>query len=250
MGDSKNKSPAFQFYPKDWLSDVRVRSMTPAQRGYYIDLLAYMWLEPEAQLPNDDELLAGLLHCSADDLRVVKGCLAIGSKVVTQKRLQAERDKQREWREKSKLGGLKSAAKRRKASAGNDKEQPNGGATTLGTTLATKGQPKGNIASSFSFSKKANRGVDNVDNFASGKAAFKKLPDWPQPDQKVLSQLAKYCMEQDPTYYEGQTGAMRQVLKWANQYGMPKINAAIQANNIHGSPGLFTFKQLLEDGNV
>jgi hypothetical protein len=38
-----NKPPAFQFYVKDWLSSPNVRAMTLAQRGLYIDLLAYSW---------------------------------------------------------------------------------------------------------------------------------------------------------------------------------------------------------------
>ena len=32
----KNKSPAFQFYPKDWLADPDVACMTMAERGIYI----------------------------------------------------------------------------------------------------------------------------------------------------------------------------------------------------------------------
>lgn len=38
------KSPAFQFYPKDWLTDDKVMGMTYAERGIYIDLLCYQWL--------------------------------------------------------------------------------------------------------------------------------------------------------------------------------------------------------------
>jgi uncharacterized protein YdaU (DUF1376 family) len=38
-----NKPPAFQFYVNDWLSSPHTRSMTLAQRGAYIDLLALSW---------------------------------------------------------------------------------------------------------------------------------------------------------------------------------------------------------------
>jgi uncharacterized protein YdaU (DUF1376 family) len=38
-----SKPPAFQFYVKDWLSSPNVRAMTYAQRGLYIELLAYTW---------------------------------------------------------------------------------------------------------------------------------------------------------------------------------------------------------------
>lgn len=37
------RSPAFQFYVKDWLADPKVRCLTFAQKGAYIDLLASMW---------------------------------------------------------------------------------------------------------------------------------------------------------------------------------------------------------------
>lgn len=40
-----NKPPAFQFYASDWLSSLTVRTMTPEQRGCYIQLLATSWPE-------------------------------------------------------------------------------------------------------------------------------------------------------------------------------------------------------------
>lgn len=40
---SQDRAPAFPFYAKDWLADAKVRSLTYAERGRYIDLLATMW---------------------------------------------------------------------------------------------------------------------------------------------------------------------------------------------------------------
>ena len=37
------KSPAFQFYPNDWLSSPRITMMSPAEEGAYIRLLCYDW---------------------------------------------------------------------------------------------------------------------------------------------------------------------------------------------------------------
>lgn len=45
------KSPAFQFYVKDWLGSQRVRLLTPEQRGCYMDLMAHCWDGPG--LPDD-----------------------------------------------------------------------------------------------------------------------------------------------------------------------------------------------------
>lgn len=41
----ENKSPAFQFYPKDFLTDAKVIIMPPEIRGLYITLLCIDWLE-------------------------------------------------------------------------------------------------------------------------------------------------------------------------------------------------------------
>lgn len=41
----KEKTPAFQFYPKDFLTDERVRLMCHTERGVYITLLCFCWLE-------------------------------------------------------------------------------------------------------------------------------------------------------------------------------------------------------------
>ena len=53
-----SKAPAFQFYAGDFLSDLKVASMNMEERGIYITLLAYSWLENG--LPADPEKLARL----------------------------------------------------------------------------------------------------------------------------------------------------------------------------------------------
>ena len=42
---SKELSPAFQFYPRDWLSDPNIASMSYEQEGWYIHLVCYCWME-------------------------------------------------------------------------------------------------------------------------------------------------------------------------------------------------------------
>ena len=41
---SKEKSPAFQFYPKDFMTDDKVLAMSAEVKGYYITLLCIDWL--------------------------------------------------------------------------------------------------------------------------------------------------------------------------------------------------------------
>jgi uncharacterized protein YdaU (DUF1376 family) len=52
------RSPAFQFYPKDFLSDENVRMMSLQERGAYITLLSLCWIE--GSLPADPSMLARL----------------------------------------------------------------------------------------------------------------------------------------------------------------------------------------------
>ena len=53
------KSPAFQFYPGDWLSSLRVSLMTLEEEGAYIRLLCYCW--KHGDLPASPEELARLI---------------------------------------------------------------------------------------------------------------------------------------------------------------------------------------------
>ena len=53
LADSVNKPPAFQFYVQDWLGSSTILSMTPAQEGAYIRLLACCWDNPKLSIPND-----------------------------------------------------------------------------------------------------------------------------------------------------------------------------------------------------
>lgn len=52
------KSPAFQWYPRDYLVDERVVPMSLEEEGAYRRLMDYCWLE--GSLPNDMEALASM----------------------------------------------------------------------------------------------------------------------------------------------------------------------------------------------
>lgn len=90
------KSPAFQFYPADYLSDMKVRMLSWASRGLYMDLLCYCWRE--GWIPSDSSAIAQLCHCH--DLAIVEPCLSLfdshpdDPKKLIHKRLDFERNKQ------------------------------------------------------------------------------------------------------------------------------------------------------------
>lgn len=97
-----DKAPAFQFYPKDWQSDERVKLMTYEQRGLYIDLLCHCWLE--GSLPADVSAIGRIVHQSpARFTRMWNGplgqCFYLRDDGRwSQKRLDAEREKQERFR--------------------------------------------------------------------------------------------------------------------------------------------------------
>lgn len=54
-----NKSPAFQWYPKDILSSVRVQMMSLAEEGAYRRLLDFCWIN--GWIPNDAKKIANII---------------------------------------------------------------------------------------------------------------------------------------------------------------------------------------------
>ena len=108
----KNKSPAFQFYPKDWLADPDVMCMTMAERGVYITLLCYLWeSEGKMELDQIKKLLKGHKRALLS-LENVLVKFQIRSNMVTHKRLTKERKKQQEYSDNRREAGKKGAKKR------------------------------------------------------------------------------------------------------------------------------------------
>jgi uncharacterized protein YdaU (DUF1376 family) len=62
------KSPAFQFYPKDFLSDEKQIRMSLAAVGIYVRLLSHCWIE--SSLPSDERALARLAGATLRELRL------------------------------------------------------------------------------------------------------------------------------------------------------------------------------------
>lgn len=108
------KAPAFQFYPKDWLSDARVRAMGREARGVYIDLLAIYW--NEGGLPSDPKALARIAvvpERTFDRLwPLIAPCFGMVGTSLTSKRLDKEKVKQAEYKASQALKGQKSAKSR------------------------------------------------------------------------------------------------------------------------------------------
>jgi uncharacterized protein YdaU (DUF1376 family) len=106
-----DKRPSFQFYPKDWLTDEKVKLMSLSQRGLYITLLCHAWLH--GSLPGTETELSRIVSVRKDAFRRLwKGTLQscfISSAVgrLQNPRLDREREKQ------ALFSGLRAEAGRR-----------------------------------------------------------------------------------------------------------------------------------------
>jgi len=109
-----NTSPAFQFYPDDFIADKNVQAMTTLETGAYIRLMCFAWKEDQVgTLPEDDRLLAGLAKLSFASWIRVKDNVMRGfymsktDKRWHQKREEQEYEKQKRLREERKKAGHK-----------------------------------------------------------------------------------------------------------------------------------------------
>jgi hypothetical protein len=63
------KAPAFQFYVKDWLTDVELQSASAASRGVWINALCLMWeSRTRGVIRGTPATLARMLNCTPEEL--------------------------------------------------------------------------------------------------------------------------------------------------------------------------------------
>lgn len=140
-------SPAFQFYPNDWLSSPAIMLMTPAEEGAYIRLLSICWMNNG--LPDDDKELEELSRLGKEwekSAKKIRSCFVKRRGKLINKRQEKERKKQRIWSQKSRQGGI-SSAKSRKDKALEQKGDSKGGCQMVDVWL----QPKGNTSTTTSI---------------------------------------------------------------------------------------------------
>jgi|ETNmetMinimDraft_35_1059890.scaffolds.fasta_scaffold07346_4 uncharacterized protein YdaU (DUF1376 family) len=109
----KHDAPSFQWYPKDFLADPDVMQMNFAQKGAYIVLISYQWLNDG--LPKNTSYIRNLLGGTPKWKQLWDGVkhkfVEIDGKLYN-KRLYKERQKQIEHRETASKAGKKGAEKR------------------------------------------------------------------------------------------------------------------------------------------
>ncbi len=103
------KSPAFQFYPRDWISSLNVKLMTNSERGAYMNLLSHCWLNNG--LPQDLDSLAKLADEPLDSFKTiwkrVEKCFYLHHEKFWNKRLVDEAKKQRDFSKRQRTNSEK-----------------------------------------------------------------------------------------------------------------------------------------------
>lgn len=184
-----DKSPAFQFYPADYLADAKVQFLTSAQEGVYIRLLCYCWREGTIPADVDQALMSCKRDAKKKDVEYVLENLFLPStdaKRLIHPRLEKERAKQAEFSKKASEAGRKSAAKRQRAFNGRSTGVENGLPKT-----PTESQPKSNSSSSSSDIPPNPRsgGMEPIDEFNEGRRSrdrYKKIGAGERKDLKSI----------------------------------------------------------------
>ena len=139
------KAPAFQFYPKDWLTDPDVVCMSMAQKGAYITLICYCWKEDK--LPNNPDYIRKLLGNIPKWKTLwngIKHKFEIRGNYLVHPRLEKERIKQEEHRRKKSIAGKIGMEKRWGKSDNNH--------NTVTDVLITKNNSSSSTSSSIAHS--------------------------------------------------------------------------------------------------
>lgn len=101
-----SKSPAFQFYPLDFMGDINVKLMPLHVRGAYMMLLCHEWIE--GGLPDDDNALSILSELGVqweEHKEKILKCFQKKRGFFVHPRLEFERKKQKENRDRKKEAG-------------------------------------------------------------------------------------------------------------------------------------------------
>lgn len=123
----KKPSPAFQWYPADFLRDTAL--MSPAESGMYAKALCHLW--SHENLPVSPERLCRVLGTSPDEVRqcwsAIEKLMVINGEVFTSESIDTARQRQDDFREIQSRKGLASAEARRNrgSTAVQPEHQPN-----------------------------------------------------------------------------------------------------------------------------
>jgi uncharacterized protein YdaU (DUF1376 family) len=105
------KTPSFPFYPKDWLSDINVQSLSHEEKGIYLDMLCYSWLD---DLPDDAKVIAKILRCDSSAIiqSIIDRFFTVKKGKIFNKKIEKIKQELIEFRKKKSEAGKLGNAKR------------------------------------------------------------------------------------------------------------------------------------------
>jgi uncharacterized protein YdaU (DUF1376 family) len=111
---AKEEAPAFQYYPRDYLSDSKVRAMSYKERGIYWELVSMLWCE--RVLPAKTDQLARILGLPHREFQrhwpAISACFRVVGENIEHGRLELERRKQQRFKDCQIEAGKRGAEKR------------------------------------------------------------------------------------------------------------------------------------------
>lgn len=188
------RAPAFQWYPADYLADAKVQFLTSAQEGIYIRLLCYAWREFTIPAEPSQAIMICKRDAKLKDVTHVLDTMFVASPVqgrLRHDRLEEERKKQENHRQKCSEAGTKSARNRQRSF--NDRS------TTVEIGLnetSTNWQPKFSSSSSTSvFTPISPKGDSSIDDFNKHRRKAKKFHPLSVESRKQDQLLRKWIGE-------------------------------------------------------
>jgi uncharacterized protein YdaU (DUF1376 family) len=185
-------SPAFQFYPSDFLSDAKFMQMSLAAKGAYFVLMNHCWITGALPAGTKNKKISALLGCSPKTFSKLWGELAWCFEArpdgtLVDPRMEDIREKQAQFRESQRTKGLASAEARSRAGSVPVESRLGAGSIPVAIGLQPDSQPEGNSSSSSSSSDKnknrvAGSSVQSVQRTATEQtrkepAAARQIPD-------------------------------------------------------------------------
>ncbi len=201
------KAPAFQFYPKDFLTDERQLALSTAGAGIYIRLMCHCWLGDS--LPNDPVILAKMAASDLDPFMTewghIAACFTQGKNGrLVHRRLLHEKSKQDHYRKLQRDKGVRSGAARARS------VQPNVNHGSTGVEPSAV-EPKGNSSISYLLSSTPVKREENV------RVSLSSASRDPFTDSKVTERAGRFIDRYQELYPLHRHGA-RYAVKPARDY--------------------------------
>ena len=234
MSEQLHRSPAFQFYADDFLAGTL--DLSQEEVGAYVRLLCHQWNRGSIPVETEKQQRLAGGSVSVDVLakfRLVDGCGLIND------RLEKERAKQAEFRQKQREKGLLSAEAR--------KNQPrfNHGSTKPPTAVQPSGQPdtqpEGNSPVSSLQSSNKDKAPERLrDSMSQWHVAFGlDLPESLQTQECLQASKDWLAYKAEKRQGYKKSGLKAALAKWSNEFTSATFPSAVQNSMANNWQGVF-----------